>query len=348
MAYLQLDNLTKKFGNHMVIDHVSLNIDQGELVSIVGPSGGGKTTILRMIAGLISPDEGHIIMDGSDITQVPTHRRNIGVVFQSYALFPHLTAWKNIAYPLELRHYSKEAIQKRVDELVDLIKISGPNRYPAQLSGGEQQRVAIARALASNPKIILLDEPLAALDAKVRVIMRSEFARLYKTLGVTMILVTHDQEDALSLATRVAILSPEGILEQIGTPEEVYNHPSTPFVATFIGTTNVFNLETYDATTHHCRWAGYELQCSTTHLHQDTSGKWYFYVRPEYVVMQESDVGMEAQVLRKTFLGSIVRLTLSIKGAEVLMDTPAAQAMELELGDLVKVSLKGISVLSAP
>ncbi|MFH1538266.1 MAG: ABC transporter ATP-binding protein [bacterium] len=236
---LELDNVTKRFGDTVAVSGLSLTVEPGELFFLLGPSGCGKTTCLRMVAGFETPDEGRVLFDGRDATHTPSHRRNAGMVFQHYALFPHLTARQNVEYGLRFRNMPKAERRRRAEELLDALQIGGlAARQPAQLSGGQQQRVALARALVIRPDILLLDEPLSNLDARLRTEMREEIRRLHALFGYTGLYVTHDQEEALSLADRLAVMR-GGRIEQAGTPEEVYSRPRSAFVARFVGDSNV-------------------------------------------------------------------------------------------------------------
>ncbi len=237
--YLQLTGIGKSFGRFEALKDVSLDVERGELMVFLGPSGCGKTTLLRIVAGLESRDAGRIVQDGKDISRLPAIRRDYGIVFQSYALFPNLTVVDNVGYGLVNRRIARDAIRSRVAELLKLVGLpdAGP-KYPGQLSGGQQQRIALARALATSPGLLLLDEPLSALDALERVRLRGEIRALQQRLGVTTIMVTHDQEEALSMADRVVVMN-HGRIEQVGTPREVYELPATPFVADFVGKINV-------------------------------------------------------------------------------------------------------------
>jgi spermidine/putrescine ABC transporter ATP-binding subunit len=238
MSGLQLERLYKTFGAFTAVDDVSLEVAQGEFVSLVGPSGCGKTTILRCISGLLEPDSGRIRLGDADITHMPVHRRELGLVFQSYALFPHMTIFENVAFGLRRRGVPEGDIRTRVGAVLDLVRLSGlEDRFPRQLSGGQQQRVALARAVVTEPKLLLLDEPLSNLDALLREEMRVELKRLQEQIGVTTIFVTHDQAEALTLSDRIVVLK-NGSIEQIGTPEDIYHRPATPFVASFIGRSN--------------------------------------------------------------------------------------------------------------
>ena len=243
--YLRIENVTKMYGDFAALDDVSLTIERGEFICFLGPSGCGKTTLLRVIAGLEEQSQGLIVQNGEDVSLLPPSKRDFGIVFQSYALFPNLSVEKNISYGLEnlprVQRPSRKAMQARVQDLVETVGLKEhAKKYPAQLSGGQQQRVALARALACEPGLLLLDEPLSALDAKVRQHLRGEIHKLQRELGVTTIMVTHDQEEALAMADRIVVMS-EGKIEQIGTPTEIYQKPATPFVAEFVGNINLIN-----------------------------------------------------------------------------------------------------------
>jgi len=236
--YLQLDHVGKKFGQFTALEDVTFSTSRAEFVSVLGPSGCGKTTLLRVIAGLEKQDAGRVVLSGRDVSGLPVSQRNVGIVFQSYALFPNLTAAENVAYGLKSRRADRRQINQRVRDLLHLVGLRGLDRkYPAQLSGGQQQRVALARAMALSPDLLLLDEPLSALDAKVRLMLRKEIRLLQRELGVTAIMVTHDQEEALTMADRILVMD-RGRVAQIGSPSEIYERPATPFVASFVGRMN--------------------------------------------------------------------------------------------------------------
>ncbi len=240
-SFLRIRNLWKAFGNFYALKDISLDIEEGEFVCFLGPSGCGKTTLLRAIAGLDLQTNGTVEQAGSDVSNLPPAQRDFGIVFQSYALFPNLTIEKNIAYGLENTGHGKADVKTRVGELLELVSLADQGKkYPAQLSGGQQQRIALARAIATSPGLLLLDEPLSALDAKVRVYLRHEIKELQRKLGVTTVMVTHDQEEALSMADRIVVMN-HGVIEQIGTPTEIYREPATLFVADFIGEMNQFD-----------------------------------------------------------------------------------------------------------
>ncbi len=238
---IEARNVTKKFGNYTAVDDVSVTIPSGELVALLGPSGSGKTTLLRIIAGLEMQDAGTVWMAGADVTTTPARTRNVGFVFQHYALFKHMTVRENVAFPLKVRGASEDEKKKTVGELLKLVRLEGfEARYPAQLSGGQRQRVALARALAAKPKVLLLDEPFGSLDAKVRLELRQWLRRLHDEISVTSVFVTHDQEEALEVADRIVVMN-HGKVEQEGTPEEIFEHPKTPFVMSFLGDVNIFH-----------------------------------------------------------------------------------------------------------
>lgn len=237
---IELRNITKKFGDVVALNNVSLNVEEGEFVTLLGPSGCGKTTMLRIVAGFLEPDEGDVLLDGEIVNHIPPNLRPTGMVFQSYALFPHMTVEKNISFGLRMRGAPKSEIAEKVTQAARLVGIEGMlDRYPNQLSGGQQQRVAVARTLAVEPAALLLDEPLAALDRKLRVGMRTELRKLVKQVGITTIFVTHDQEEALTMSDRIAVMD-HGTIVQFGSPIEVYDNPKTTFVASFIGNSNLF------------------------------------------------------------------------------------------------------------
>ncbi|HET8847130.1 MAG TPA: ABC transporter ATP-binding protein, partial [Ktedonobacteraceae bacterium] len=240
MAFLELKSISKYFGRAAAVENIDLSVDQGEFLTLLGPSGCGKTTILRMVAGFEQPTSGSIQLDGEEISRRAANKRPMGMVFQSYALFPHMTAEQNIAFGMHIKKQPAERIQQRCMELLELVGLADKGRsYPHQLSGGQQQRIALARALAIEPKVLLLDEPLSALDAKVRVSLRNEIRHIQQQLKMTAIYVTHDQEEALAISDRIAVMA-RGHIEQLDYPEEIYSNPSTVFAATFVGTSNRF------------------------------------------------------------------------------------------------------------
>jgi len=351
MAFLELSGIQKQFpGGNVAVEHFQLAVDKGEFVSFLGPSGCGKTTTLRMIAGFERPTAGSIKIDGREITNQPPNQRNIGMVFQSYALFPNMTAAGNIGFGLKVRKRPADAIAKKVDELLELIHLSGRGgKYPYELSGGMQQRVALARALAIEPQLLLLDEPLSALDAKIRISLRTEIRSIQRQLGITTVYVTHDQEEALSLSDRVVVMS-EGRMEQVGTPFEIYNFPTTSFVARFVGTLNVVTATIVDGPAGRLALAGQELE--TAKPVSGTSGTQVsLAIRPERVHLDEGPPGynhLSGTIHDISFLGSIVRLRMSLPGSDgmLMFDTFNNPRLTLpNMGDQVRVSFARDSCL---
>ena len=314
-AALALDNLGKQFGTHTAVDAVTLNVQRGELIVLLGPSGCGKTTTLRMIAGFVSPSAGDIRLDGTSITALPPHRREMGIVFQSYALFPHLTVARNVAFGLEMRRMATEAARERVAEMLRLVKLEAfAQRLPRQLSGGQQQRVALARALAIHPRVLLLDEPLSNLDASLRQEMAREIRILQQRGGITTIMVTHDQTEAMALADRLVVMH-DGRVQQIGTPEEVHSRPANPFVARFIGGSNIVTgrldgdrLVLPDGTV---------LALANRYTR---SGEATLAVRPDSVrLVSPGDGCVEAEVELCTWLGAVVEHAVRIAPDVILV-----------------------------
>ncbi|MDH5750247.1 MAG: putative 2-aminoethylphosphonate ABC transporter ATP-binding protein [Rhodospirillales bacterium] len=319
-TYLSIRDLTKKFGEFTALNNISLDVFEGEFICFLGPSGCGKTTLLRAIAGLDIQTAGRIEQAGKDISALPPSERDFGIVFQSYALFPNLTVAKNIAYGLENRKTSKAQIIKRVDELLQLVGLEDQqSKYPAQLSGGQQQRVALARALAISPGLLLLDEPLSALDAKVRVHLRHEIKTLQNKLDVTTIMVTHDQEEALTMADRIVVMN-DGVIEQVGTPLEIYRHPASPFVADFVGTMNF--LPATSEGPGRVRLCGIDFSAGNGKDRTGLGEKVILAIRPEDVATREmtaSDTNtLEVTVDSLEFLGSFYRAQLAVCGDEDL------------------------------
>ena len=339
-AYVQLVDLAKHFGNVKALDGLSLEIAEGELVALLGPSGCGKTTALRALAGLQALDRGQMIVDGKDVTYQNANKRGMGMVFQAYSLFPHMTARENVEYGLTLRA-NKTAGDKRKARSAELLELVGlsthANHYPYQLSGGQQQRVALARALAISPKVLLLDEPLSALDAKVRTQLREEIRRIQMELGTTTLFVTHDQEEALSIADRVGVMR-NGQLEQIAGPAELYDRPSTSFVAEFVGLTNPIAGKVSGGTVEILGGVVKTLPGSIT------SGAGLALVRPESIDVTLSDSG-NATVFSASFLGASCRLSISLAdGSRVTAQVPSPDAVGLHAGARVKVSLLDLPV----
>lgn len=341
MATVRLENLTKTFGEVRALKGIDLEMRAGEFVSLVGPSGCGKTTALRIVAGFERPTEGRILLDGKDISKIPTNRRNMGMVFQAYSLFPNMTAAQNVEFGLRVRGDTVEKRSRQASELLGMVGLShATQRYPHQLSGGMQQRVALARALAIEPEVLLLDEPLSALDAKVRVQLREEIRRVQSELGITTLYVTHDQEEALAVSDRVAVLS-DGRIEQVGSPTEIYGDPHTPFVAEFIGTMN--RLEATVVGPEHVEHEGQHLKVEAVR-NCGVGDKVLVLIRPESVELtelnQESpapDGALEGRVVSHLFLGPVTRVKVANDFDEITADLRSRAAQTLNPGTQVSV-----------
>ena len=318
-GFLALDHVRKTFGTFTAVEDFELSAERGEFISFLGPSGCGKTTTLRMIAGFEYPDSGSISVDGKEITNLPPNKRNVGMVFQSYALFPNMSVASNIGFGMRVKKRPADAIRKRVAELLDMINMpEKADRYPYQLSGGQQQRVALARALAIEPQVLLLDEPLSALDAKIRVALRGEIRAIQRQLGITTVYVTHDQEEALSLSDRVVVMS-NGRIEQIGTPSEIYNFPSTAFVASFVGTLNLVTARVIDPGAGRLSVDGQEVRTSKAVTDAGPNGLVTLALRPEGIELGEGGPGanrLHGTVEDINFLGSIVRIRVKVGEGE--------------------------------
>jgi putative spermidine/putrescine transport system ATP-binding protein len=341
---VRLEDLRRKYATTTALDGLTLTIAPGELVALLGPSGCGKTTALRLLAGLEEADSGRVIIGGEDVTDVPANRRNIGMVFQAYSLFPHMTARQNVEFGLQLHHVSLEERRRRAHEVLDLVGLSAQaNKFAHQMSGGQQQRVALARALAIRPKVLLLDEPLSALDAKVRSRLRDEIRRVQLEVGITTLFVTHDQEEALAIADRVGVMQ-SGRLEQLGPPMTVYSRPATPFVADFVGLTNriqgIVSRGSVDV-----RGATIPLVDPSV-----PDGPAVALIRPEAVTLTSDrdvkDAGpLVGTVIAVAFLGATSRVTVDLGDITVLAQLPTSAASEHPAGTKVKLALRPDPVL---
>ncbi len=342
MAYVELQSLRREFGEVVALDGIDLSLEEGEFLSLLGPSGCGKTTALRIVAGFDRPDAGSVLVDGKDMTRTPPNKRDMGMVFQAYSLFPNMTAERTIEFGLKVRGVDPAKRRGKVEELLELVGLGhAAKRYPHQLSGGMQQRVALARALAIEPRVLLLDEPLSALDAKVRVQLREEIRRIQSRLGITTIYVTHDQEEALSISDRVAVLS-QGHIEQIGPPGEIYNAPATPFVAEFVGTMN--RLE---GTVEGDGVVAYgEKRLSIAAVRGRAHGERVMVlVRPETVELRPANGDgtgvVTGEIVSHTFLGASMRLKIAAGASELTADVPASGANAYPVGMKVQARFPG-------
>jgi len=332
---LVLQNVSKHFGSLVAVDDVSLEIEEGEFLCFLGPSGCGKTTILRMLTGFEQVTSGNILYDGEIINDVIPQKRDFGIVFQSYALFPNMTVHENVAFGLKMRKMPKKEIDDRVAEILGLLGLSEwRTHYPSQLSGGQQQRVALGRAIAIKPKILLLDEPLSALDAKIRVRLRTVIKKLQEDLGITLIYVTHDQEEALALADRVVIMR-DGQIRQIGSPWDIYKAPKTSFIAEFVGTSNIISGTKKNG---RVRFGKREFRVSN--LEQVQEETVHLAIRPEDIELVGVSIASEdcvsenvTQVVAEVinFLGAVVRITFILEGEEMVVDLPEKEFEKLGL-----------------
>src|SRR5216683_3818134 len=342
---VRLENLQRRYGPVTALNDLSLTIAPGELVALLGPSGCGKTTALRLLAGLEEADGGRVVIDGEDVTAVPANRRDVGMVFQAYSLFPHMVAWENVAFGLQMRKVEPAERKRRALEVLDLVGLAPyANRYATQMSGGQQQRVALARALAIQPKVLLLDEPLSALDAKVRSRLRDEIRRVQLEVGITTLFVTHDQEEALAIADRVGVMN-AGHIEQLGPPTAIYSRPATPFVAEFVGLTNRLDGVV----------RGGEVEVRGARLplvKPDTAdGPATALIRPEAVTLAsdgDASAGpLVGTVIAVSFLGATSRVTVDLGDVIVLAQMPTSQASANPAGSRVRLTLRPDPVLIA-
>jgi len=348
-GYLHLQKLSKHYKDFIGVDSLDLNIAAGELVALLGPSGCGKTTTLRMIAGLIPATSGTIVVGGRDVTHVPTFRRDIGIVFQNYALFPHMTIDANVAFGLEMRGVPKEEITSRVREALAMVRLEGKEgRKPHELSGGQQQRVALARALVIRPSILLLDEPLSNLDAKLRDEMRQEIREIQKQQGITALFVTHDQVEALAMCDKVAVMN-SGKLVQIGTPHQIYEHPATPFVASFVGRVNRLLADGSGG-------KNYRLGASTIRGDREVAGKVQLMIRPHRIRMLReedappTDANVASGVLRSsTYIGDVLQASVMVQGNEIMVERATNSQMAMPAkGESVRLAWSESDTLVFP
>jgi spermidine/putrescine transport system ATP-binding protein len=313
---VRLVDLVKRFGEFTAVAGINLEMPSGEFFSLLGPSGCGKTTTLRMIAGFERPSEGQIVLDGVDVAQIPPHKRNVNTVFQNYALFPHLTVHDNVGFGLSYQDVSKKEANERIGRALELVQLSAfGTRHPGQLSGGQQQRVALARALILNPSVLLLDEPLGALDAKLRKRLQVELKALQEEVGITFIYVTHDQEEALTMSDRIAVMS-QGRVEQVGPPKEIYEEPATAYVADFLGVSNLMDASAAGSGPGGCKVTLGEFDLVAGVGDADTSGEAKITIRPERVEIQAHGTTGEnrvpGMVERVVYVGSVLQVILNL------------------------------------
>jgi putative spermidine/putrescine transport system ATP-binding protein len=345
-AVVVLDRLSKTYGDVVAVAKISLSVHAGELVCLLGPSGCGKTTTLKMVAGFIQPTSGCIVLGGTDVTAVPPHKRDTGMVFQNYALFPHLSVAENIAFAPQNIGMSRQDTRKRVAELLDLVQLPElAKRYPNELSGGQQQRVALARALALRPAVLLLDEPLSNLDAKLRLQMRDELRSLVTRLDTTTLFVTHDQEEALAIADRIVVMN-RGLVEQVGVPEEIYETPQTRFVAEFIGRCNLLPARILDSGSAVLIGNGIRITVDPPGLPSGSAVA----IRPEAVALEANGGAnrMKGRITHSVYLGAITHLRLDLDGIELLVEAPSSVGRRVATGEVVDVSINPRDVRILP
>ena len=349
MSTVDVRNLTKKYGEVFALDKVSLTFKDGEFFGLLGPSGSGKTTLLRSIAGFVDPTIGQILVDGTDVSRIPTYKRDIGMVFQNYALFPHMTVFENIAYPLSVRKTASAEIKPRVDKILELVQLGGYGaRRPRELSGGQQQRVALARALVSRPRVLLLDEPLGALDRNLRQQMQIELRQIQREVGITTILVTHDQEEALTLSDRIAIFR-RGEVVQVGPPDDVYENPRDEFAAEFLGSTNFLKGTSRGA---QAGVGTVELaggtRILTTHALPPSGTAVSLTVRPEKVLIHSGEQAsamrgssmnaLPAKVIQPVYMGASVTYQVATTFTNFSVFQQNREARRFEAGEAVQIS----------
>jgi putative spermidine/putrescine transport system ATP-binding protein len=348
MRFLELENVQKAFGTSYAVQRFDLAVERGEFISFLGPSGCGKTTTLRMVAGFELPTTGQIRVGGKDVTNLRPNQRNIGMVFQSYALFPNMTVADNVAFGLKVAKRTQQEIENRVAEMLKVIKLpQHATRYPYQLSGGQQQRVALARALAIKPQLLLLDEPLSALDAKIRVSLREEIRSLQRSLGITTIYVTHDQEEALSMSDRIVVMN-EGRIEQIGSPFDIYNYPRTRFVASFVGTLNILRGRVVDAANGRITIDDQPISAARGMGGLQNGEVRSVALRPEAVVINGNNGAnrMQGTIEEVSFLGSVIRIRVRFRENVISLDSfNNPNAAPPERGAAVSVSFTPEDVL---
>lgn len=351
-AFLSIEGLNKSFGALPVVHELNLDVRQGEFVTLLGPSGCGKTTTLRMIAGFIDADSGSIIIDHNRVEQIPTHRRDTAMVFQNYALFPHMTIAENVAFGLRMRKTEKSEIARRVGEVLELVRLSGfDGRFPRELSGGQQQRVALARAIVLSPKVLLLDEPLSNLDAKLRKELRTEFLEIHRLAGITTLLVTHDLEEAFSVSDKVAVMN-RGRVEQFGTPREIFTQPRTPFVAQFVGLTNVIEgrIESVGLEGASVAVGGIRI---ATHVEGSPGTAVRLAIPAHLVQVAHTPLPLSnclaGRVRSVTYLGPMVQFHIEAENLLLRADVPASEdLLRIKVDEIVQIGFKRSDLILLP
>ncbi|MFC7517544.1 ABC transporter ATP-binding protein [Herbaspirillum sp. GCM10030257] len=351
MTFLKLDGLSKTYGDYVAVKGLSLDIDRGEFISLLGPSGCGKTTTLQMIAGFVDPTHGRIVVDGQDVTKLRPEKRGMGVVFQSYALFPHMTVADNVSFGLEMRGMARPERQKRIAETLELVHLNGlDKRYPRELSGGQRQRVALARAIAIRPQVLLLDEPMSNLDAKLREEMHIELRAIQRHLGITTILVTHDQVEALTMSDRIAVMH-GGRIVQVGSPLDAYERPESPFASSFLGKINAVNGQVINTRSDCCEIRIADMTVLVPHEGRDIGSQVNVYVRPEKIriATQGEASKINGKVTTRVFLGSHWMLEVESVLGSLRISLPNTGVAPPQEGETVGVawSDKDLRVLTA-
>ncbi len=340
---LELKNIVKNFDNTEVLRGINLKVRQGEFVTLLGSSGCGKTTTLRIIAGLEIPDAGEVLLDGADVSEVPANKRDVNTVFQNYALFPHMNVFDNIAYGLKIRGVEKSEIKRRVFEMLDMVQLAGyEKRMPSEMSGGQKQRVAIARALINNPKVLLLDEPLGALDLQLRRQMQLELKRLQKSLGITFIYITHDQEEAINMSDRIVVMR-DGKLEQEGSPDEIYDFPATSYVAKFVGNANILRGKVVEIADDCIRLENIDgLFTCKKYGCPPIGSELTIAIRGEYIEMERNirNTCLSGVVTEKSFVGGMLRIAVKTDSGEEIVITRQGINISFEIGERVCLTWK--------
>ena len=347
--FVKFDKVDKSYdGKVLVVKDLQLDIAEGEFITMLGPSGSGKTTCLMMLAGFETPTHGEILLDGNIISNIPPHKRGIGMVFQNYALFPHMTVYENLAFPLRVRKFSKDDTDKKVEKALSMVSLSGfDNRMPAQLSGGQQQRVAVARALVFDPSVVLMDEPLGALDKNLRESMQYEIKHIHESIGVTVVYVTHDQSEALTMSNRIAVFN-DGKVQQLSSPDKLYEEPVNSFVAEFIGENNTFSGEVTDISKDKCKIkldSGNEILANPIRV-KSKGDKSIVSLRPERAIIDPEDKmdnKFKGKIEEVIYHGDHTRVRLNLLGnKEFILKVPNSSArMDIKLGNEIKIGWNG-------